>query len=836
MSNTKQQKLHMIGNAHIDPVWLWQWQEGFHEVKATFRSALDRMKEYGDFLFVSSSAAFYEWIEKSDPAMFAEIRQRVAEGRWEIVGGWWIQPDCNIPGGESFVRQGLYGQRYFKDKFGVMAKVGYNVDSFGHHGMLPQILRQSGMDSYIFMRPSPHEKVLPGRLFWWESDDGSRVLTFRIPFEYCTSGKELDLHIRRVANELHPPFDQLMCFYGVGNHGGGPTKENLESIKRLNELPELPALVFSTPNTFFKAIRDARDERNNSLPIPSYHGDLQHHASGCYAAHSGVKRWNRQAENALIAAEKLSTLAARLVNQPYPERFGEAWRDVLFNQFHDIMAGTSLESAYEDARNQYGEALAIASRALNYAVQALAWQIAIPPEAGMKPLIVFNPHAWQSRVNVEIESGRIPDGYRLLDDHDQPIAFQLTQSEATSRGRFRLNFIGDLPALGYRTYRLMPRRAADPDELIELENSHHILENRRFRLEFDTDTGAIRQLYDKIGQLNVFSGPAAVPLIIDDPSDTWSHNVYSFNNVIGAFALASLKRVEHGPVKTTIRAVSRYGSSSVIQDFSLFSDLDIIEVRVTVDWREHFRMLKLRFPVNVHFMKVSREIPYGSIECFANGEELPMQSWVDVSGSSRETDRLYGLSILNDGKSSFDVNIRDIGLTVLRSPIYAHHEPMQPDPNREYSFIDQGIQHFSYVILPHTGSWEQAGTVRRAAELNQRPVPLFGTFHPGSLPQSASYASVEPDNLMLSVLKKAEDSSDPSDLIIRCYETANRATHGTIRVFDKQIESDFGPSAIKTFRIPKSGAIHETNLLELGDVKVLTEKQDSQGGQDLPGR
>ena len=185
----QKQKLHMIGNAHLDPVWLWQWQEGFQETKATFRSVLDRMSEYDDFVYTSSSAAMYEWVENNDPAMFEEIRQRISEGRWEIVGGWWIQPDCNIPNGESFVRQGLYGQRYFLEKFGVTAKVGYNVDSFGHNGMLPQILKKSGMDSYIFMRPMPSEKGLPGRLFLWESSDGSRVTSYRIPFEYLSWGR-----------------------------------------------------------------------------------------------------------------------------------------------------------------------------------------------------------------------------------------------------------------------------------------------------------------------------------------------------------------------------------------------------------------------------------------------------------------------------------------------------------------------------------------------------------------------------------------------------------------------------------------------------------------------
>ena len=176
----KDKKLHMIGNAHLDPVWLWNWQEGFQEVKATFKSALDRMREDENFVFTCSSAAFYEWVEENNPKMFQEIQKRVKEGRWEIVGGWWIQPDCNIPSGESFIRQGLYGQRYFQEKFGVTAKTGYNVDSFGHNGNLPQILKKSGMDHYIFMRPMPLEKGLPGRIFRWKSMDGSEVTAYRM--------------------------------------------------------------------------------------------------------------------------------------------------------------------------------------------------------------------------------------------------------------------------------------------------------------------------------------------------------------------------------------------------------------------------------------------------------------------------------------------------------------------------------------------------------------------------------------------------------------------------------------------------------------------------------
>src|SRR5262245_46553296 len=213
--------LHMIGNAHLDPVWLWQWPEGLQEAKATFRSALDRLNESPDFVFTSSSAAIYEWVEENAPDLFAEIAARVAEGRWQIAGGWWIQPDCNLPGGESYVRQGLYGQRYFREKLGVTATIGYRVDGFGHHGMLPQILSKMGMDSYVFMRPQEHEKDLPGRLFWWEADDGSRVLAFRIPYAYTAGGttEDLDRHIRRNAEVVTAEFPESMCFFGVGNHG-----------------------------------------------------------------------------------------------------------------------------------------------------------------------------------------------------------------------------------------------------------------------------------------------------------------------------------------------------------------------------------------------------------------------------------------------------------------------------------------------------------------------------------------------------------------------------------------------------------------------------------------
>lgn len=805
----KHKTLHMIGNAHIDPVWLWRWDEGMHEVHATFRAALDLMKdaERGDFIFTASSAAFYAWIEETDPQMFDEIKQRVAEGRWQIVGGWWIEPDCNIPCGESFVRQALYSQRYFKEKFGKIATVGYNPDSFGHNAMLPQILKKSGLDFYVFMRPELHEKELPARLFWWESPDGSRVLAYRIPFAYQTWGHDLETHVRNCADEMRDGLSELMCFYGVGNHGGGPTRENLESIRRLNQSAELPRLALSSPQRFFNGVA------TNNLPI--VRDELQHHARGCYSAHSAVKRWNRQAEHLLTTAEKLSVFANLLTGLAYPADLSHAWKQILFNQFHDILAGTSLEAAYDDARDAYGEAMAIANRAIQRAVKAMAWNIHIPPEDGMTPLVVFNPHAWATRVPVEFEM-EIADDVEIRDNAGNTLPAQRIQSYATVEWRRRFCFIADLPALGYRVYRVF-RHPAQFESVLE---NNYVLENGCLRVELDPNTGYIKSLYDKQNAVEGFAGAAARPVVIEDTSDTWSHGVARFDHIVGEFAAKRIAHVEDGAVRSAIRVESEYGASRLIQEFILYRELNQLDVRVTVDWREQFKMLKLRFPVNVDDARATFEIPYGHIEraIAKRGEEEPGQSWIDVSGMARDNGTPHGLSIVNDGKYSLDVLNNDIGLTVLRSPIYAHHLPAVPDPERHYSFQDQGIQQFAYMLLPHTGDWKQSNTVRSAAELNQSPVVAIETFHAdGTLAQQDSLVSVDRDNIVVSVIKPAEGNED---IILRAYETAHSATRATIRLSkpNRFIETKFTRSEIKTWRIPKDGSqpIVETNLLEDG--------------------
>jgi alpha-mannosidase len=322
-------------------------------------------------------------------------------------------------------------------------------------------------------------------------------------------------------------------------------------------------------------------------------------------------------------------------------------------------------------------------------------------------------------------------------------------------------------------------------------------------------------LWDKQAGCELFDGEAAVPVVIDDPSDTWSHDVLTFNTVIGQFVATQVELVESGPVKAMLRVTSQYNHSTLVQEFSLFNDLDGIAVRVSVDWHEQQKMLKLYFPVNVTEGTATYEIPYGHIRRPSNGEEEPGQNWIDLTGTNPETGHKMGVSLLNDGKYSFDVNGSRMGLTVLRSPIYAHHHPAMPEPGKRYAYIDQGEQVFNYTILPHPGDWAEAGTVRRAAELNQPPVALVTTFHAGPLPPSASFAAVEEENVLISVVKQAEDGQG---LIVRAYETAGRATLAHIHLpgWGRDFTAQFGACEIKTFRVPQQAdePVVETDLIE----------------------
>lgn len=797
---------HMIGNAHIDPVWLWNWQEGFQEIKATYRSALDRLTEHPDFVFTCSSAAHLSWIADNEPEMFGEIRGRVEEGRWALVGGWWVQADCALPSGEGFVRQGLYGQRFFQAHFGRTADTGYNPDSFGHAGTLPQILLKSGLKNYTFMRPGPHEQALPSRLFWWQGPDGSRVLTFRIPYEYCTWGKDLEAHVRKCTTELGGPVNELMCFYGVGNHGGGPTNENLASIARMNAEGGLPELRLSDPSRYFEAV--------GKLEVPVWSDELHHHAVGCYAVHSGVKRWNRSAELALIRAEKFAALSSAVTGLPYPRADLErAWKRVLFNQFHDILAGTSIESAYEDARNEYGEALATAQHVTNAAVQRLSWRVTVPHREGSKPYVVFNPHPWPIQVPIEHETGGVPAEFTVTDEQGTPIPVQRIRSEATVTGwRKRLTWMADLPPFGYRTYTILPE-AAPEAPAVEASNLH--LDNGLLRLEIDPQTGGISRLLDHRSGAEVFQGTAAVGTVMRDPSDTWSHGVFRYDDVVGQFAAGHSTLLEQGPVRSTIRTTAQFGRSTLTQEFTLYADQPYVQVRVQVGWHEAQQVLKLIFPTHLHFPQVTYEAPYGVTGRPTDGNEEPGHRWVDLTGVHRPSGAVRGLSLINDAKYSYHALEHELGLTVLRSPISAHHDPYVPTEGGHYRFMDQGEQHFTYWLYPHDLTWRDAETPRWAAALTERPVVIPETFHEGPLDPAASFMQIEPANAQITVVKRAEDDHG---YVLRVVETHGQPTRAvlTLPFLNRTLHVQLGAYELKTILIPDGGGPALTlNLTEL---------------------
>lgn len=792
--------LHMIGNAHIDPVWLWKWDEGLITTRATFKSAIERIEEYPEFVFTASSACLYKWVEEIDLELFEKIKEKIKEGRWCIVGGWWIEPDCNIPSGEALVRQGLYGQKFFEERFGTKAIVGYNPDSFGHNWMIPQILKKMGIDYYVFMRPGPHEKDLPGDIFWWESPDGSRVLTYRIPFSYATWGKEVETQVRRVAEKLNEEIDTLMCFYGVGDHGGGPTKENINNIIELNKRDDLPKLVFSSPDRFFKEIS------NKGIEFPVVKDDLQHHASGCYSVLSWIKKSNRKLEHLLLNGEKIAILGSCIKNLTYPKDiFRSSWQTLLFTQFHDILAGTSIPEAYEEIKAMHGAIEDTVNRIIVYTTQIIA--SSINTQGDGEPIAVFNTTSFERQIPVEVEIPWRDKELTILDANNNTVPSQISKPSATTPGgRIKVIFVDKLPPYGYKVYKAIPdkKEISLPYSLTVKENS---LENDWFYLEIDDKTGYIKRLYDKENKKEVFAGDSGIPAVINDPSDTWSHNVFRFKDEIGRFSNAKIKVLEMGPVKGTIKVESYYNKSKLIQEFTLYRTLKLIEVKVTIDWHEKLKMLKLKFPVNVNNPTVTYHIPYGFISRPCNGEEEPGGEWIDVG------DEEYGFSLINNAKYSYDVDNNLLSLTVLRSPVYAHHVPRELDPNEDYRYIDQGEQEFTYIMYPHRGSWKDNDTVKLAESLNNPPIAFVEYKHSGVLSPKQSFISVDKENIIVTTIKETEEGND---IILRAYETSGSQTTVNFQIFDRKWSSTFKPCEIKSFLIPKDKSlpIREVNLLE----------------------
>ncbi|GMV37714.1 MAG: hypothetical protein AMXMBFR61_22220 [Fimbriimonadales bacterium] len=795
-------KLHAIGHAHIDPVWLWRWPEGLETIRATWRSALDRMNEYPDFRFSASSAWFYRLIEEVDPAMFSEIRERVQEGRWEIAGGWWVEPDANIPCGESLVRQALYGKKYIHERFGADVSVGFNPDTFGHPATLPQILAKTGYTTYVFMRPRPEEMDLPP-VFTWRGPDGSEVSAIRLydynsPWMWGSDPSDASDYFHSTLHHADTWTGDYAMFYGVGDHGGGPTKAHIELIQRLRAAGE--PVEFGTLSGLAQAIRDS------GVQPPVVDSELQYHARGCYSAHSETKRHNRRVEHLLMAAERLSSMACLAVGRE-PRDLADAWQHLLTNQFHDVLAGTSLPTAYQDSRDFFGTAATQAQKEIVLATHTIAATVDTRGEG--EALIVFNSLPWPVRTPIEVE-GLDP---ALCDEDGNPTPIQEVQGETVTRRR-RSCFVADLPPLGYRTYRKLPTATTESAMVV----TPYAIESDRWVLEFDPRKGGLVNLLDKEHGVAALSGPVSL-CVLDDQGDTWGHGCDSLGHTIGCFEGAEVAVEERGPVRACLRVESAYGRSYATQRWYVYAGLDVIECRLSVDWREQRRALKLALPLALREPTATYEVPYGCAERPCDGTEQPGGQWMDLSGNATSLDGTtipYGIGLLNDGVYGFDAQGATMRATVLRSPIFAHHDPSEPSASQRYRYQDLGLHEFVFRLLPHAGTWQEAALPARAWELNCPPICVNEYVHEGTLPSEWAGLFAQPSNILLSVLKRAEDGGG---LIVRGYETTGHPTGARIAIPSAGMEwrVAFGPHEILTWRVDVArGTVQEVDLLERG--------------------
>lgn len=793
--------VHMTGNAHIDAAWLWPWTETVDVVKRTFSSALQLMNEYPDYTYSQSAAQYYEWMQQKYPSIFQQIQQRVKEGRWEIVGGMWVEPDLNLPDGESQVRQILVGKRYFQKNFGVDVRVGWNPDSFGYNWQLPQIYKKSGIDYFVTQKMTWNDtNKLPLKLFWWQSPDGSRVLTY-FPHDYVNQIEPARMaRDLATAIELNPGQNEMMHLYGIGDHGGGPTRDMLDSGVRWMEPNKVfPHLEFGVSQNFFNTMAQRIEKSgspvwnyatlaagNTALPpppegkisLPVWNDELylEFHR-GVYTTQAKHK-WNlRHSSEWLLNAEKYSSLAW-LGGAAYPgDKLTEGWKLVSFNGFHDLAAGSGIGVIYKDAQKQFDVVHWTANDATRRALRDIDSQIDTTGKGDAKtgvPIIVWNTMSWGRTdvVKVQVQMPQpTPNGISVLDANGNVVPAQVLSHDPASNSYHLLLEPRQVPSIGYAVlHAIAGKRSLQTD----LKTSGVTMENEFLRVVVNPTNGCIDSLYDKQAHFeSIAAGQCGNMLqaFVDTPKeyDAWNINPNFAEHGTNLTMADSVQLVEHGPVRSIVRVTRHWDKSTFIQNIVLYAGMQRVDVVNDVDWHETHILLKAAFPLAATGPKATFEIPYGTIErpTTRNNSiekakfEVPAQRWADLG------DGQHGFSLINDSKYGYDVKGNVLRLSLLRSPVW-------PDPD-----ADRGPQHFRYSLYPHAGTWKQADTVLHGYAFNYRLHAMQTQQHDGELPSTHSFVTVHPSNLVLTAMKKSEDGDS---LILRFYEWAGRKTDAKIQV------------------------------------------------------
>ena len=811
---------HLTGNSHIDAAWLWPWTETVDVVKRTFGTALQLMNEYPDYTYTQSAAQYNEWMADIYPEINDQIKKRIKEGRWEVVGGMWVEPDLNLPDGESQARSILLGKRFYQKEYGVDVRIGWNPDSFGYNWQTPQIYKKTGIDYFVTQKMTWNDtNQLPFKLFWWESPDGSKVLTY-FPHDYANNNLNpvrlsADL---ATARERSPGMTEMMDLYGIGDHGGGPTRAVLDEGAHWSQPDKIiPHYKFGTAQTFFntvekqvapespdwdyfsimKGYKAPETPAEGQIAIPTWKSELylEYHR-GVQTTQAQHKANMRNSEEWALNAEKYASLAW-LDGKSYPnDQLTDAWKTITFNDFHDLAAGSGIGIIYKQAQEQFDKTHLETDQISQKSLETIAAQINTKA-AGEVPVLVFNPLAWERSGPVEVQvqmPNAAPNGVSVLDaqGHALPVV-ELSKDPKTNSFKLLVE-AKNVPSMGYEVLHVVP---GEKPFTSDLKANGLTLENAAVRVTVDKTTGCITSLFDKKSNFETLAQGACgneLQAFKDTPKDYDAWNIDPGTLDVPPTKLTdadSVELVEKGPARASIRVTRHWSKSKFVQDIQLAANADEVNVVNDIDWHEDHILLKAAFPLAVTNDKATYEIPYGSIErpTTRNNSwdkaqfEVPALRWADLN------DGQHGFSLINNSKYGYDDAGNVLRLSLLRSPTW-------PDP-----VADRGHQHFTFALYPHAGDWKQALTVRHGYEYNYKLKAVQVEAHTGTLPLEHSFLSVKPENVVLTAMKKAEDSNA---LVLHMYEWAGKQAN---------VEIALPPGAT---------AATETNLMEQPQGSPLT--------------
>jgi len=756
--------VHVTGQSHIDVAWLWPIRETIRKCGRTFSTALKYMDEYPDYHFTQSQPLLYAFIKERYPSLHEKVKARVAEGRWEPIGGMWVEPDCNLVSGESLVRQFLHGLRFFEEEFGVSPQCVWIPDAFGFTAALPQIIRKCGMRYFTTVKMSWNDtNRFPYSTFRWRGIDGSEVLAHLSPADTCNGymiPKELLLGLRNLHR--NGGSRDFLYHFGYGDGGGGPTPEMLENTRIGANLEGLPRLKTSSAESFFRHI----EAGSGQLPVWVGELYLEFHR-GVYTSQARTKQLNRQSEIALRGAELLAS-ASWLEGGEYPrEELDRAWKVVLTNQFHDILPGSSIRIVHEEGEKAFQQALktieTLADRSRRQLLKS------IDTRGKGTPVVVWNELSWARNGVVEVPVPGREGHVHVVDPAGNAVASEIRGRGTKKLLRFRAQSV---PGIGHSVYRIIPEKKAAPVATLKADPRH--LENDFLRVSFDRN-GLITSMIDKsTGMESIPAGQKAnlLQLFEDKPVawDAWDINLFYQDKGTDLVSPDSVEVVSQGPIEAALRIVRSFGKSRIEQVVALGAGSMRLEFRTRVEWREKQRMLKALFPTTINSGAPARAtfgIQFGHLERSTHRNtswdvarfEQCAHKWADLSDGG------HGMALLNDCKYGCDIHDHCMRLTLLRAPIH-------PDPE-----ADQGEHTFTYALFPHVGDFRAAGVIQEAEDLNAPLTAVVQSRHKGSHGPREAWMRVDVPNVVIEAVKKAEASDD---LIIRLYEAHNATARATI--------------------------------------------------------